>query len=230
MREIPAIYKGNMVVAIKADIKTETRRMDGLEEINKSPNKWYYQRYGGMAIGPHVGYKHQFYDEMGHGFFDPGIICPYGKRGDILWVRETFKELVPTFGSTEKYAYRADGVELAKGEKWTPSIHMPRVACRLFLEILDVRAERLSRIGEDAAQAEGVQQLTMGWLSSWVDYTGQSERTMLASASFLTLWESIYGKESVDLNPWVWVIKFKRLSTYDGLKSVEEDKRQWATN
>lgn len=228
MREIQAIYKGQMVCAIKNLVKTETRRMDGLEDINKDPNKWYYQRYGGMAIGPHVEYKHQFWDETGRGFFDPGVICPYGKRGDILWVRETYRELVPTFGIADKYVYRADGVQLAKGEKWTPSIHMPRVACRLFLEVLDVRAERLIKIGEDSAQAEGVQQLTMGWLSSWVDYTGQKDRTMLASASFLTLWESIYGKESVDLNPWVWVIKFKLLTDYKGL--VKEDQREWLTN
>lgn len=92
---------------------------------------------------------------------------------------------------------------------WRPSIHMPRWASRILLEITDVRVERLNAINEHDAQAEGVAKLRGGF---WKHYQpGWTQHQLSARDSFVTLWKSIYGDESWNSNPWVWVIKFKRI-------------------
>ncbi len=97
----------------------------------------------------------------------------------------------------------------ATPEKWTPSLHMPRWASRILLEITDVRVERLNAINEHDAQAEGVAKLRGGF---WKHYQpGWTQHQLSARGSFVTLWKSIYGDESWNSNPWVWVIKFKRI-------------------
>lgn len=79
---------------------------------------------------------------------------------------------------------------------WKPSIHMPRAASRILLEITDVRVERLRSMSQDDARAEGV-----------IAASGPME----AGLAFRELWDSIYGEESWKANPWVWVIEFKRV-------------------
>lgn len=92
---------------------------------------------------------------------------------------------------------------------WKPSIHMPRAASRILLEITDVRVERLNAISEEDATAEGVAQFRGGF---WKHYQpGWTQHQLSARGSFVTLWKSIYGEESWNSNPWVWVIKFKRI-------------------
>lgn len=92
---------------------------------------------------------------------------------------------------------------------WRPSIHMPRWASRILLEITDVRVERLNSISENDAQAEGVAKLRGGF---WQHYQpGWTQHQLSARGSFVTLWKSIYGEESWNSNPWVWVIEFKRI-------------------
>ena len=92
---------------------------------------------------------------------------------------------------------------------WRPSIHMPRWASRILLEITDVRVERLNAINEHDAQAEGVAKLRGGF---WKHYQpGWTQHQLSARGSFVTLWKSIYGDESWNSNSWVWVIKFKRI-------------------
>lgn len=92
---------------------------------------------------------------------------------------------------------------------WRPSIHMPRWASRILLEITDVRVERLNAINEHDAQAEGVARLRGGF---WKHYQpGWTQHQLSARGSFVTLWKSIYGEESWNSSPWVWVIEFKRV-------------------
>lgn len=92
---------------------------------------------------------------------------------------------------------------------WRPSIHMPRWASRITLEITGVRVERLNAISERDAQAEGVGKLRGGF---WQHYQpGWTQHQLSARGSFVTLWKSIYGEESWNSNPWVWVIEFKRI-------------------
>lgn len=92
---------------------------------------------------------------------------------------------------------------------WVPSIHMPRWASRIALEITGVRVERMYDISEADARAEGVEQLRGGF---WRHYQpGWTQHQLSARGSFITLWKSIYGEESWQANPWVWVIEFKRV-------------------
>ncbi|MBJ6377856.1 hypothetical protein [Enterobacter hormaechei] len=89
---------------------------------------------------------------------------------------------------------------------WKPSIHMPRAACRILLEVTSVRVERLNSISQEDAQAEGME-LT-GWRPTYSDPDSGGE-VWTPYDNFAQLWESIYGEESWKANPWVWVIEFK---------------------
>ncbi|HBQ4092402.1 TPA: hypothetical protein L7131_001832 [Klebsiella pneumoniae] len=93
---------------------------------------------------------------------------------------------------------------------WKPSIHMPKAASRILLEITDVRVERLNAISEEDARAEGI--IDGGCLNC-----GEPEPCECANPepdateAFAYLWQSIYGQESWNADPWVWVIEFKRV-------------------
>lgn len=120
------------------------------------------------------------------------IHCPYGKPGDRLWVRETFR-----FCDGQHVEFKANTPELESSE-WRSPIHMPRRACRLSLEITDVRVERVQNISEEDAHAEGF---------------GVAFGPGMFSRAFDSYWEEINGKTTPwSSNPWVWVISFKRAS------------------
>ena len=150
---------------------------------------------------------------------DIAIHCPFGVVGDRIWVRETFqgplfdydlmdsycKDPTP-FEKPEFCVYKADGVPApefydADDELhccWRPSIHMPRWACRILLEITNVRVERLKSISDGDAIREGCSTADM--------MSGDCVADV-----FARLWASIYGSDSWNANPWVWVIEFKRV-------------------
>jgi len=121
-------------------------------------------------------------------------------------------------------AYRADGYKLEAGEKWIPSIHMLRAACRLLLEIVSVRVERLQDISEEDALAEGItcQKVITGayYAAGHHEVTGEryfyeggsDEGYESAGDAFAELWESVYGAGSWAANPWVWVVEFRRVN------------------
>ncbi len=155
----------------------------------------------------------------------------FGKPGDRIWVRETFqgplfdydlmdsycKDPTP-FEKPEFCVYKADGVPApefydADDELhccWRPSIHMPRWACRILLEITNVRVERLNAISEEDARAEGI--IDGGCLNCGEpEPCGCANPEPDATDAFAYLWQSIYGQESWNSNPWVWVIEFERV-------------------
>ncbi|KDF13403.1 hypothetical protein AF41_00014 [Citrobacter sp. MGH 55] len=136
--------------------------------------------------------------------------CPYGDVGDRIWVRETFSP-VPDHeepAGCSALLYAADGN--GPYGKWVPSIHMPRWASRLTLEITGVRVERLNDISEEDARAEGI--IDGGCLNCGEpEPCGCVNPQPDATDAFAYLWQSIYGKENWDANPWVWVIAFKRI-------------------
>lgn len=182
MIEKPIIFSGPMVRAILEGRKTQTRR------IVKD----------GHALA-FLGADHK-----------PVLMCPFGQPGDRLWVRETSllcrdSNGVCPAGNGKALAYAADGYELEDGERWTPSIHMPRWASRISLEITGIRVERLQDISEKDARAEGVAASRVGPCQDGLFYR-------LHRDSFIELWESINGPGSWDANPWVWVIEFRRLA------------------
>lgn len=121
------------------------------------------------------------------------------RPGDVLWVRETWTEEYFTVDHTmredHQFMYKADQY----GERkinWKPSIHMPKIACRIKLKITNIRVERLQDISERDAEAEGVIRIELYKTFVW---------------EYETLWEIINGKGSWDKNPWVWVVEFKRI-------------------
>ncbi|WP_337038765.1 hypothetical protein [Enterobacter roggenkampii] len=125
-----------------------------------------------------------------------GYACPFGAVGDRIWVRETFSP-VPDHeepAGCSAILYAADGN--GPYGKWVPSIHMPRWASRITLEITGVRVERLNSISDSDASKEGC-------------CIADMESGDCLSDVFARLWTSIYGDESWKVNPWVWVIEFK---------------------
>ncbi|MGP2900547.1 hypothetical protein [Serratia ureilytica] len=219
MKERPVIFNGEMVRAILDGRKTQTRRLvPEWQRPKPYPENDGEPHYNWMAVA-------QSDRRWGYGVFGETeeacakelstmAPCPFGNAGDRLWVRETFMDLTgtgieATTGKFEGFAYRADtpagsyGDEVRKeyGLKWTPSLHMPRKACRILLEITAVRVERLNDISEEDAKAEGVAP------SQHIITPPEA----LYRVGFLKLWQSIYGEESWNANPWVWAISFRRV-------------------
>lgn len=131
-------------------------------------------------------------------------LCPYGQPGDRLWVRETWAQnwnQLSEICMDRSYVYRASSEIRAQDNgtdlPWRPSIHMPRAASRILLEIVSVRVERLQDISYEDARAEGVSPLV--WAGVLIN-------------GYMALWESINGAGSWDANPWVWVVEFRRVS------------------
>ena len=119
------------------------------------------------------------------------IPCPYGQAGDRLWVRETWA-LHPETGSL---LYKADDAA-PNNIKWKPSIHLPRKHSRILLEVVDTGVERLKSISREDAQAEGMD---------------NNPGTNCPIDKFFNYWCYLNGFDSWDANPWVWVVKFKKL-------------------
>lgn len=140
-----------------------------------------------------------------------GFCCPYGVAGDRLWVRESWQFEVNAIGSEREqdgpFVYAADDVERGRRiePRWRPSIHMPRWACRLVLQIEEVKAHRLQRISDEDIRAEGIEQL-----NGKFTFNSGLHQSHTARESFRSLWDSARG--NWDDNPWVWAITFSRMT------------------
>ncbi|AXK23872.1 hypothetical protein [Serratia marcescens] len=214
MKERPVIFNSEMVRAILNGRKTQTRRIAKADNSNH-------------LLG-----------------------CPFGQVGDRLWVRETFAILGNEDGcpidwdgnlikGDERHAariYKAscwqepgnyglwsipDRDTQYEGA-WRPSIHMPRWASRILLEITAVRVERLNDISEEDAKSEGVKPAG-DMLPDYPDtFLTPKGDFATAKVAFQRLWQSIYGVDSWEANPWVWVIEFRRVG--DSAREVERGK------
>ena len=153
------------------------------------------------------------------------IKCPYGKVGDVLWVRETFSKIIPLEKSESVFVFKADDdcykdyVEDWQG--WKPSIHMLFEAARIFLAITNIRVERLYDISQQDSINEGIEYLGTGdYGPEWKCYFDPKHDTPPYTSpqnSFMSLWVSINGLDSWDANPWVWVVEFKRITKEEAL-------------
>ena len=193
MKFIPILFSTPMVQAILDGRKTMTRR------TIKFPKGWVAEdnAWDWAAL-------REYYPKWG---------CPYGQIGDVLWVRETFRGIEQDFGSP-RYEYKAtEKINLI--DKWKPSLFMPKSACRIFLEITNVRVERLQDISEEDSMAEGVIDYEDGTFKNYFKQKGFKDEDgvecLSAKASFLSLWCSINGIDSWESNPFVWVVEFKRI-------------------
>ncbi|MBD1295510.1 hypothetical protein [Pseudomonas aeruginosa] len=206
MKERPILFTGPMVRAILEGRKTVTRRV-----VKPPPD------FLGSMVDPNTPFK----------TLDAGlharITCPHGQPGDRLWVREAWAAdaqvdaIAPRdLSQGEPIWYPADfsvrqtGCSMISKGRGRPSIHMPRWASRVLLEITAVRVERLQDISEEQALAEGVHgepcdhaRQACGDIGCWGD---------TAKGAFGFLWESLNGEGSWVANPWVWVVEFKRVT------------------
>lgn len=202
MKERPILFSGPMVRAILEGRKSQTRRAVPDRLLEKYSD---YDDYCSQVMPTSVACKRDYEAE----FFSAH--CKYGVPGDRLWVRETFNRTNPG-GQNGIYYYKADdsfptclgGGQYIGDEVWKPSIHMPRAASRILLEITDIRVQRLNDISGDDAKAEGFKG------NIWNDITARKcEKDYWAINWFRALWVSINGQLSWHKNPWVWCISFK---------------------
>ncbi|EJC6252865.1 TPA: hypothetical protein QHS69_002728 [Klebsiella aerogenes] len=224
MKERGMIFNGEMVRAILDGRKTQTRR---IMKVQPEPSKsrpedfWFSSKklesmvhISDFAPGNSpIAVYHLFIQEH---------CCPFGAVGDRIWVRETWARYNIDQNSHD-LAYRATTpADWPEEGRWRPSIHMPRWASRILLEITNVRIERLNAISPEDAESEGLER---------TNFTGFGDEPGLPSypepdvyfdplkkqwkeyppEAFAGLWESIYGEGSWKANPWVWVIEFKRV-------------------
>lgn len=203
--EHPILMCGEMVRAILAGKKTETRRMAGLKELNKFPILWrvrgYHENYA--EVDDHLGLK-------------VSVKHPYGVAGDTLWVRETFtltqfNEPVYRADAMDKKGYRWHSIAVGDPEhevKWKPSLFMPKNASRITLTVKSVTLERLHEITDEGARAEGI---TDGGCLNCGNHEpcGCKNPHPLPRDAYGYLWSQLNGAESWNLNPWVWVVKFE---------------------
>ncbi len=216
IRERGMIFNSEMVRAIINGRKAQTRRPVKFPLIDKNAG---CELSGNELAG-----------ELAAGNY---WNSPFGQPGDRIWVRETWAEAGA--GAPDLNLYRAnypehvpahyENVPQANEIRWTPSIHMPRWASRITLEITDVRVERLNDISESDANHEGVMftdygvgrfgQQRPGY--SWKPTSHTDQCLPNARMAFANLWETIYGEYTWRVNPWVWVIEFKRVRFHHGL-------------
>jgi hypothetical protein len=220
MTDRPILFSAEMVRAILDGRKTQTRRNIKYTTEHRGPiNPAYLE-----AHKDHPGWKD---------------ICPYGQPGDFLWVREAHAisanpDLKPWYRLDHEEA-RSSGPRV--DVKWRPSIHMPRWASRITLEVKGVRVERLQDISEDDAKAEGCEARPFPgpW---WEGYRDLGDGELIhqqavgetapywmiepkkmpltpwldrsARDGFRSIWMGLYGPDAWDENPWVWVVAFER--------------------
>ena len=215
-RAKPIIFQGNMIQAIRGNRKTQARRV-----MKPQPPEWVKDLgYDCFTPKGHISGRGMYKGEPAEKFFK----CPFGIRGDKLWIRETCAFWEDPNNGQDFVIYRAGGKKEFPNvrdlkypghpfnNKWLPSIFMPRWASRLTLEITNIRGERVQNITEEDARAEGI--IDGGCLSC-----GESEPCGCdnpqpdARDSFIYLWDSTNAKRGYgwEISPWVWVIEFKAL-------------------
>jgi hypothetical protein len=223
MKERPILFSGPMVRAILEGRKTQTRRVIKLPDYFSEP-EWAEDGYAGLKVEwsdnvadaepddvtedtpnlPAGWFVHSEEPEDGWA----GVRCPYGQPGDRLWLRENFlvqPGLWAQGHGPQPVHYEATTPDRRQVEDYVckPSIHMPRWASRITLEVTEVRVQRLRDLSEADAEAEGVQRSMM-----------PPHEDMEFRAAFSTLWDSINGQREGCAwkdNPWVWAVSFKRV-------------------
>lgn len=212
MKDRPIPFSGPMVRALLDDRKGQTRRV--LKDTPVGRN--------GYCCTKNITFR----DEAHFVRVMPEV-CPYGRPGDLLWVRETYREHDAGDQDGNTLEYRADRPEYVKRSDdpcavaWRPPMFMFRRCSRITLRITDVRVQRLRDISEADAIAEGVWHLgkSVNGIDMWAQHDAIAQTTagLCADVQFIgrtaqdayrKLWESINGKGSWDANPWVWAISF----------------------
>lgn len=211
--ERPIIMQREMVRANLKGIKTETRRLAGLNHVNESPDSWKLIGFKCVDKKGRIVLEFQNIETKTIHL----VTCPYGQPGDILYVRENWIE----FGKPGvPKAYAADFQKNEMFGKHRPSIHLKKKYCRIWLEIIKIGIERLHDITEQSAIDEGIS-------SEIFDLSGGERKVCYyfypcmdlrddtyvpkATTSYASLFASINGWESWEANPWVFVITYRMI-------------------
>ena len=193
-KERPIIFSDEMVRAILAGRKTQTRRIVKPFVMKPPPHHKLPTDVCSLNADPEFQFRNS---------------CPYGQPGERLWLRECWRvssahDYLPPceIPSDVDVEYRASnyGKNIFDGKN-RPSIHMPRWASRITLENTGVRIERLQDISAADARAEGIQTPAPTVTNEQFDHD--------CVVAYRDLWESINGPGSWDANPFVWVVKFR---------------------
>jgi hypothetical protein len=197
------LFKGAMVRALLAGTKSQTRRL-----VKRQALEWLSRE---SSFSPEFVATPENY------------LCPYGYAGDRIWVKETSVDVESHGWLGPVYLESAEGTQArewgwgdstdpdhieAQDIKCRPSLFMTRAMSRIDLELVAVRIERLQDISDLDALAEGIvfNRERQGYcIDDCTHFHSFSPR-----ASYFSLWESINGPGSVELNPWVWVLSFRR--------------------
>lgn len=209
-RILPVLFNTDMVRAILDGRKTVTRRTVRYKYCN-TEMKMCTDKYGTRLIEIQKDIEGETHGKNPDGstwhkllpYIDKNP--PY-KKGDILYVRETWREHSPGFDNL--FIYKADYADGSVNVKWHPSIHMPKEAARLWIKVTDVKVERLWDMNKMDAVKEGVD-------------TRCCVNLAHALTKFKKLWDSTIKKSDISLygwevNPWVWVIEFERCEKPEG--------------
>ncbi len=223
--EHPILFSTPMVRGILAGRKTMTRRIFKGGARLASPEAFKTIDFKQWFI--------DYHDLMMH-------YCHYGKPGHILWVRERFRieeafdydgdhypEQIQYYASTPEEFECLDGTfEKRDDYKWKPGIHMPRAAARIFLKIKKIDIQKLHEITDDDCIKEGIEQNPFGFKNyepcNPVDSFMNDNAPLL---SYISLWNSINGKDSFKENPWVWVMEFEKMNYW--LMSRRQTQAAW---
>lgn len=210
IKERPILFSAPMVRAIIDGMKTQTRRI-----VKPQPPSYIDELHGNDLRGraPYRLDDNETGAVLGSGFQDDNDVfykCPYGIPGDRLWVRECWGlfDTQPSDGPERAYVYyrATDGDDRdLRYQLWRPSIHMPRWASRITLEVVGVRVERVQDISEADAEAEGFERTFAA------DGSEYGAGLTTATEAFAALWSKITGPASWSENPWVWVVEFRRI-------------------
>lgn len=206
----PILFNTEMTQAILEGRKTQTRRIVK-KKYNNTQLEIHTDKYGTRLVEAEI-LREQHRIKNPDGTTTLKLRCiedkspPY-KRGDILWVRETWSTHYDGIHDDLQFCYKADGIDLkaeclpGETNRWWPSIYMPKEAARIFLKVNDVRVEKLWEMDEDAAIAEGFEDSPAG-----------SDSPM---QRFSKLWDKTIKRDDLreygyHADPWVWVIEFER--------------------
>lgn len=208
-KQKPILFSTEMVRAILDGRKTQTRRIVKPQPLKNLAGNYTFGRYNEFACGDSGGNISSI------------DLCPYGKVGDLLYVRESMY-----LDTNEIWRYKADDaaleISIFNEEKtkalsewvWNkkgshcPSIHMPKAAARLWLEVTDVQVERLQDIRWGQAVKEGIYEASSN--GYWWDYEEKTYSADFPIDSFRSLWQSINAERaSWEANPWVWAVTFE---------------------
>lgn len=194
------MFSGHMVRAIVNGQKTVTRR-EIKPSMRSADSSFELHQQEDESWRPMHTFDESCMDAKGT---EHPIVCPYGRPGDRLWVREAWAQINVAQAPGESWVvYRECDNRTDYGGPWKSSIHMRRGDSRILLEVTDVRVELLQDISEEQAEAEGV---------GFLRHAPDADETLTAAQLFECLWSSINGDESWYGNPWCWVVEFKRIT------------------